>query len=346
MSKQPARKRRNPEEVAATKKKKRRKMAAWSRSSFIGPRTTKQLEHMTRLKRRKLVASTRAAHKAMIARVEGKIPAGSHKVAYLYPHSSEFVDSKGKARKHHGFVSASRIGQVKPKFTITAHGKGKLKEYGIVKNPKHRKSSHKRRNPDYQIAGVPVIPMAGGAAVSIALSAFLQGMLTADSGTGSILSKLPGLSDPTSTMIVDYHVDQAIAPALVAAASAFGYTKMSGQGKEIAKYAFLGSAFEVLNIIIGGKIRSAVAGTVTAKTTGVSKFKAGDFKNGKDGETYKSGDLAPDGKVAGMRGYMNVATGQRAAGGMHGMYMTADGASHSDMGGSLNLYQGKSLYGV
>ena len=85
----PRRKRRNPEEVAATKKKKRRKMAAWSRSSFIGPRTTKQLEHMTRLKRRKLVASTRAAHKAMIARVEGKIPAGSHKVAYLYQFREE-----------------------------------------------------------------------------------------------------------------------------------------------------------------------------------------------------------------------------------------------------------------
>ena len=308
----------------------------------------------------------KTAHQKAVAAVLKKLPKDSRALTYLL--REKFTDDKGKSRRR--FASSRKIGDHKPTFTVYTRGAGKEKEYGIVKNPKRkahkrhnpyalssRRHAKRRRNPDlmgYQLAGEPVAPMAIGGVAGIAVAAIIEGFLTKKGADGkAMIDSLPGMTPDATThkaWAVEYHIDKALAPALVAAAAAFAYTKVSGQGKDIAKYAFLGSAYSVLEALVGGKIRDTIAGTpVPPATEEPSTTKAGELKD--DKTAYKIGDIGRDNKKVMSGMYVNAFGGKPGVGGMYarlngmsGAYMDAHGSVGADMG-SLGLTKGRSIYG-
>lgn len=264
--------------------------------------------------------------KSMHARVAKKIPAGAHPVAYLFPGTGTKTTKSGKVKKFRTLTASRSVGVTKPKYTVVGYGKGK--DLGIVANPRRRrkhhnpralmphyrkhKSSRRRKNPMLEIAGVPVVEMAIGSLGAIAAVAALAGVVESQ-----IKPKLP-------QSLQNYRVDTLIAPAAVAAVSAFAYTKTSGTAKDVAKYAFIGSVFIAINETIGAFISDKVKDAL-----GPAKAASGIYIDPYGGKPA----------VGGM--YMQTS-------GMHGMYMTAEGAAggyaQADMGG-LGLYQAKSIYG-
>lgn len=276
---------------------------------------------------------------AMHKRVRAKIPQGAHAIAFLNTISGERTNKKGKVVKYRSLSASKKLGETKPKFTLYSSGKGKERVMGIVKNPKKRRKhhnpmpvqlaralakrrahKHKRRNPMLEIAGVPVIEMAVGSVGAIAAAAAIQGFLDKQ----SFMANLPAA-------VKDYKLDKAIAPAAVAAVSAFAYKKMSGTGKDIAKYAFIGSVFVAIQEVVGGKVKELVSGAAAPSASAAAAKPAGSGLHGIYVDPY-GGKPA----VGGM--YM------KAANGMNGMYLHANGVAQADMGG-LGLYQAKSIYG-
>lgn len=211
------------------------------------------------------------------------------------------------------------------------------------RNPLHRK----RRNPAMlEIAGVDVGSMAIGSLGAIAVSSAIQGFVAST----DFYKTQTGVAK-------DYHLFDAIAPAAVAAGAAFAYKKSTGQVKEIAKYAFIGSVFLAIQKVVGGKIEDATKGLLAKESPKIeySSTKAGTPKDASkpDGDKYKQGDTGPDGKtIQGL--YLDTVSGRKAVGGMYmptgmsGMYMptsgSAAGSVQADMGG-LGLFKAKSLYG-
>ena len=276
---------------------------------------------------------------AMHKRVRAKIPEGAHAIAFLNTVSGERTNKKGKVVKYRSLSASKKLGETKPKFTLYSSGKGKERVMGIVKNPKKRRKhhnpmpahlaralakrrAHKRHNPMLEIAGVPVIEMAVGSVGAIAAAAAIQGFLDKQ----SFMANLPAA-------VKDYKLDKAIAPAAVAAVSAFAYKKMSGTGKDIAKYAFIGSVFVAIQEVVGGKVKELVSGAA-APSASAPAASTTPAKNGLHGIYVDPYGGKP--AVGGM--YM------KAANGMNGMYLSANGTAQADMGG-LGLYQAKSIYG-
>jgi hypothetical protein len=255
---------------------------------------------------------------------------------------------KNPSRRRRVHASGMMANPKRRKRHNPLHKRGKAKRH----NPLRRK----RRNPGgkmLEIAGVDVGSMAIGSVGAIAVSSALQGFISS-----------MDFYKNASGAAKDYHLYDAIAPAAVAAGAAFAYKKSSGQVKEIAKYAFIGSVFLAIQKVVGGKIEDATKDLFTgAKTTAaaaaasnVSSTKAGTAKDANDASkgVYKSGETGPDGKtIAGL--YLDTVTGKRAVGGMYmptgmsGMYMptsgSAGGSVQADMGG-LGLFKSKSIYGA
>lgn len=255
--------------------------------------------------------------KAMHKRVAKKIPEGSHPVAYLFPSVGTRTNKKGVSKKYRTLSASRSVGVTKPKYTIV--GSKGSKDLSVIANPRRRKHHNpramlphfrarkpvRRKNPMLEIAGVPVIEMAAGSVGAIAAAAAINGLVD------KYKDKLP-------SAITQYPIVlNAVGPAAVAAVAAFAYKKTSGSAKDVAKYAFIGSVFLVIDELIGGKVKELVGG----KTGGIYI------------DPYSATPA-----VGGM--YMSTSSNS----GMGGMYLHANGTAQADMGG-LGLYQAKSIYG-
>lgn len=256
----------------------------------------------------------RKAQKASLGYSVKPIPGDASLVGYAYPMRRPYTNSKGKTTNR--LVGYATRGSLmkgrKPPFAIIKQG-GQVK---LHKNPRRRKAA--RRNAGLVIAGVPVVEMAIGSAVTIAIS----------SASEALVKKYAGDKVPES-------IQGILGEIATAGIAAFAHGKLKNpMHREIAKYAFIGAVFQILSEKAGPMIVKGVNAVLPADAQATSKS----TEAAKDGEPVKGvhGGYMP---LNGL--YLSADSGDFGVG---GAYMQTNGSHSADLGG-LGLFQGKSIYG-
>lgn len=264
---------------------------------------------------RRSAAAARKAQRERLGYSVKAIPADASLVGYAYPMRQPHTSKSGKTTNR--LVGYATRGSLmkgrKPPFAIIKQG-GQVK---LHKNPRRRK--YARRNAGLVIAGVPVVEMAIGSAVTIAVGAVSEALIKKYAGD-KLPASLQGIVGEIAT----------------AGIAAFAHGKLKNpMHREIAKYAFIGAVFQIISEKTSPMIVDAINKALPADAQATAKStEATDAKKGENEGVY--GGYMP---LNGL--YLSADSGDFGVG---GAYMQTNGSHSADLGG-LGLFQGKSIYG-
>lgn len=169
------------------------------------------------------------------------------------PHRGKRKASKGRKRNPHSAWRGGKNGPHKHKRRGYRGSKSSKRvanpSKGRKRNPsKHRKVA-RRRNPAFDFAGLPILDVAVGAGIAIALHALIEAV--------------PQLSTITS----DKTYGKFVAPVIVAGAGYAAYHYGKGQVKEIGKYACAFGVFLAIDAAIKEGVAKGVQSLLHGRST-------------------------------------------------------------------------------
>lgn len=244
------------------------------------------------------------------------IPADASLVGYAYPMRKPHTSKSGKTTNR--LVGYATRGSLmkgrKPPFAIIKQG-GQVK---LHKNPSRRRK-YARRNAGLVIAGVPVVEMVIGSAVTISVAAASQALITKYAGD-KVPAFLQGILGEIAT----------------AGIAAYAHGKLKNpMHREIAKYAFIGAVFQIISEKASPMIVDGINKALPEDAQATSKSTEADPTKKGDGDGVFGGYMPLNGL------YLSADSGDFGVG---GAYMQTNGSHSADLGG-LGLFQGKSIYG-
>ena len=230
---------------------------------------------------------------------------GTKLVGHAVPSKRKHTTKSGKTMMRTvGYRVAKGSPKKKPPFSIYQTGKG---DTAVIKNPRRRKRTMKRKNAKFVIAGVPVVEMAIGSVAAMGVGIASE----------ALIEKYAGNIVPAPLKDISGEI-------VTAGLAAFAHGQLKNpMHKSIAQFAFIGSVYQLLF----KKIEEPVKKGITSFLPDL-------------GGVYF--DPSATNGI-----YMDPMGGEGAVGGMYLNDQTAApamGASHHHMGG-LGLFEGRSIYG-